>query len=210
MDEKLARFLGKISGRRLPAATADAVRAERRRIARDLHDGVAQDLAFIAMQARERTSADGSDHLVVAAERALAELRRAIEDLADDSEGSLGDAVSRTAAELTGRSGAQLVANVDPRADAAPEVRNALLRILREAIWNGIRHGGATAVEVELSGGTGLHMRVADNGSGFDVSSARPGGLGLTSIKERVRALGGDVGIRSRPGAGCELEVKLP
>jgi signal transduction histidine kinase len=53
-------------------------------------------------------------------------------------------------------------------------------------------------------------MRVADNGSGFDPLTERRRGLGLASMKERARALGGDVGIRSRSGWGCELEVTLP
>jgi signal transduction histidine kinase len=189
-----------------------AVRAERRRIARDLHDGMAQELAFIAMQARELAARGGAgeERLVEAAERALRELRRAIHDLADDGDAALSDAVSRTAEELAGRSGASLVTNVDARAQARPEVRAALLRILREAVWNGIRHGGATAFEVDLCARDGLRLRVADNGSGFYPPAARRAGLGLASMKERARALGGDVGIRSRPGWGCELEVRLP
>jgi signal transduction histidine kinase len=183
----------------------DAVRAERRRIARDLHDGIAQELAFIALHARSMDR-----RVAAAAERALAELRGAIDDLAEDCETPLGDAVTRTAEELTGRSGASLVTHVDAGAKAPPHARAALLRILREAVWNGLRHGRATAFEVELSGVYGLRLRVADNGIGFDTATARRSGFGLASMQERARALGGDIRVRSQPGHGCELEVRIP
>jgi signal transduction histidine kinase len=195
-------LLGSV-GRRLSARAA--VRAERLRIARDLHDGVAQELAFIALQARE-----SDQRLATAADRALAELRRAVYDLAENCEEPLGITLSRTAEELAGRSGARLVMQVDGDVQASPAERAAILRILREAVWNGVRHGGATAFEVELRGGAGLRLRVADNGTGFDPQVTRRGGLGLASMKERARALGGEIGIRSLPGRGCELEVSLP
>jgi signal transduction histidine kinase len=214
----LARLEGALRGRSKgifgprPRPADAAVHAERRRIARDLHDGMAQELAFIAMQARVLAAGGGAveQELASAAERALAESRRVIHGLVDDADGPLGDAVSRTAQEMAGRGGARLVMSVDARAEAPPEVRTALLRILREAVWNGIRHGGATAFEVELSGGESLRLRVADNGTGFDPVAVGATGVGLESMTERARALGGEIGIRSRPGAGCEVEVTLP
>jgi signal transduction histidine kinase len=195
-----------------PEAAEAAVHAERRRIARDLHDGMAQELAFIAMQARVLAARGGvvERQLAAAAERALSESRRVVYALADEAEGPLAEALSRTAEELVERGGARLVINVDPRAEASPKVRAALLRILREAVSNGIRHGQATAFEVELSGAGGLRLRIADNGAGFDPQALDRTGLGLVSMRERARALGGEVGIRSRPGAGCEVEVTLP
>jgi signal transduction histidine kinase len=189
--------------RRLSARAA--VRAERRRIARDLHDGIAQELAFIALHAREIDA-----HVAAAADRALAEVRRTIDDLGDDCDEPVGSALARTAEEIAGRNGARLVTQMDSDAQASPAAKAALVRILREAIWNGVRHGRATSFEVELCGREGLRMRVADNGRGFDPLVIRRAGFGLASMKERARALGGEIGIRSLPGRGCELEVRLP
>jgi signal transduction histidine kinase len=208
-----SRALG-ISARRQRAVEA-AIAEERRRIARDLHDGLAQELAFISMQTRavaDRTGHEAAVQLAEAAERALAESRHAIEALSAPSEQSLGAAVSETAERLTTRSGASLALNLDRRAEASPEIRVALLRIVREAVWNGIRHGSATAFEVELSAEDSLRLRISDNGGGFDPERLNPGrqGLGLASMRERARALGGKVGVRSQPGAGTEVEVVLP
>ena len=194
-------------------AVDQAVADDRRRIARDLHDGLAQELAFISLESRrlaERGEEVGGD-LAEAADRALREVRTAIEHLAQPSEQPLHEAVAETAAELTARSNAALEVDVDPRVELAPEPRENLLRILREAVFNGVRHGGATKVTVKLSRGSGLHLSVADNGAGFDTElPQRNGSFGLVSMSERATKLGGKLRLRSEPGGGTNVEVLLP
>src|SRR6188472_172379 len=159
-----------------------AVADDRRRIARDLQDGLAQELAFISLESRrlaERGEEVAGD-LAEAADRALREVRNAIEHLAQIPEKPLHEAVAETAAELTARSNATLEVDVDPRVELAPEPRENLLRIVREAVFNGLRHGDATKVAVKLSRGPGLQLSVADNGAGFDPAALkRTGSFGL-------------------------------
>jgi signal transduction histidine kinase len=190
-----------------------AVADDRRRMARDLHDGLAQDLAFISLESRrlaERGEEVGGD-LAEAADRALREVRNAIEHLAHTSEKPLHEAVTETAAELTARSNATLEVDVDPRVELAPEPRENLLRIVREAVFNGLRHGGATKVAVKLSRGPELQLSVADNGDGFDPAAPqRTGSFGLVSMSERAHSLGGKLRLRSEPGGGTNVEVLLP
>jgi signal transduction histidine kinase len=190
-----------------------AVAAERRRIARDLHDGLAQELAFISLQSRrlaDRGEAAAID-LAEAAERALSDARAAIERLMDASDQDLHEAVAKTAERMTARSGASLDLDIASAAELAPERREDLLRILREAIWNGIRHGNASSIAVKLSDGTGLRLCVADNGAGFDPhAGVSADSFGLRSMSERARELGGELKVRSARGAGTEVEVVLP
>ena len=195
---------------------AAAVAEERQRIGRDLHDGLAQELAFIAMQSRalgeRQSSAIGDEAVAIAdaAEHALSETRQVIEALADAAP-PLNEALSRAAHRLTARSGATLALNVDPRADASPETGAELLKILSEAVSNGVRHGNATSFTVDLRGGETLRLRIADNGDGFDLEGvAGQAGLGLAGMKQRARSLGGELGVRSRPGGGTEVEVLVP
>jgi signal transduction histidine kinase len=194
-------------------AVDQAVADDRRRIARDLHDGLAQDLAFISLESRrlaERGEEVAGD-LAEAADRALREVRNAIEHLAQPSEKPLHEAVAETAAELTARSNTALEVDVDPRVELAPEPRENLLRIVREAVFNGLRHGGATKVAVKLSRGPGLQLSVADNGDGFDLAAPqRLGSFGLISMSERAHSLGGKLRMRSEPGGGTNVEVTLP
>jgi signal transduction histidine kinase len=194
-------------------AVDQAVADDRRRIARDLHDGLAQELAFISLESRrlaERGEEVGGD-LAEAADRALKEVRNAIEHLAQMSENPLHEAVTETAAELTARCNATLEVDVDPRVELAPEPRENLLRIVREAVCNGLRHGRATKVAVKLSRGPGLQLSVADNGGGFDPAAPRrAGSFGLISMSERAHSLGGKLLLRSEPGGGTNVEVMLP
>jgi signal transduction histidine kinase len=192
--------------------TLAGVLAERRRMARDLHDGLAQELAFITTQARRLQSAPdtrAAARVVAAAERALDEARGAITALTRREGDPFEVELSQVAEQLTSRAGTRLRLDVDPRVAVAPERRDQLLRILREAVTNGVRHGAASSVAVELAGGDGLRLTVSDDGGGFDPSALRNGGFGLTSMHERAAAMGGELRIRSRPGRGTEVEVVL-
>jgi len=179
-----------------------AVLEERRRIARELHDGVAQELAYIV--------AESSGALAAAAERALDESRRAIAALTRPVDEPLEVALVQAAEEVAGRVGVQLRIEVCGGAEVSPDEREALIRIVREAITNAGRHGGAENVSVELTNGHGTLLRIADDGSGFDPRHTRVGGFGLVSMRERTEALGGRFRLSSEAGGGTSIEVRLP
>ena len=179
-----------------------AILEERRRIARELHDGVAQELAYIV--------AESSGSLAAAAERALDESRRAIAALTRPVDEPLEVALVQAAEEVAGRVGVQLRIEVGKGAQVSPDEREALIRIVREAITNAGRHGGAENVSVELSNGNGTLLRIADDGSGFDTRHTRVGGFGLVSMRERTEALGGRFKLSSDAGEGTRIEVRLP
>jgi signal transduction histidine kinase len=188
-----------------------AVLEERRRLARDLHDGVAQELGFIATRAQElAASRDGeAQRIAAAAERGLDEARRAIAALTRAVDEPLDVALAQAAEEVAGRAGARVRLSLDPAADVPATTREALLRIVREAVTNATRHGGAGSISVELTNGDGLSLRIADDGVGFDPK--RPSvGFGLISMRDRARALGGELRVVSSPGHGTEVEVVLP
>jgi signal transduction histidine kinase len=187
---------------------------ERRRIARELHDGVAQELAFVATQARLFATSPSSveiKYLAAAAERALEESRRAIALLAHPAEESLDAAIVETVEELTSRAGSSARFLVESEVRVPPQTRETLLRIVREAVTNAHRHGQAKVITVELSNGCGLHLRIEDDGRGFDptaVDDTR--GFGLSTMRARARALGGVLSVDSRPALGTTVEVVLP
>src|ERR687887_436204 len=187
-----------------------AVLEERRRLARDLHDGVAQELGFIAARAHELASTDAeARRIAAAAERGLDESRRAIAALTRAVDEPLDVALAQAAEEVAGRVGARVRLSLDPAADVPATTREELLRIVREAVANATRHGGASSISVELENGDGLFLRIADDGVGFDPDGAS-GGFGLTSMRDRARALGGELRISSKPGRGTQIEVVLP
>ena len=179
-----------------------AVLEERRRIARELHDGVAQELAYIV--------AESSGALAASAERALDESRRAIAALTRPVDEPLELALVQAAEEVAGRVGVQLRIDVCKGTRVSPDEREALIRIVREAITNAGRHGGAENVSVELTNGHGTFLRIADDGSGFDPAHTRVGGFGLVSMRERTEALGGRFKLSSAAGDGTRIEVRLP
>lgn len=199
-------------------ATETAVLEERRRIARDLHDGMAQELAYIASQTRRLAEmaaefADDRlriDHLAAAAERALDESRRAIAALTLPIYEPLHVALAHEAEEVAVRVGAQLDLDLDPTIEVDPATRETLLRIAREAVANAARHGQAAHVSVQLTNGRGLRLRVTDDGTGFDPVEGEQAGFGLKSMQARVKALGGDFTLVSNPGHGTQIEVVLP
>ena len=194
-----------------------AVDAERRRIARDLHDGLAQELAFILGQSRRmiRRDATPSTELKMvagAAQRALDESRRAISLLSASSDEPLEAVLVRTAEDVVRREGATLRTEIERAERVAAAVREALVRIMREAVINACRHGRAQQVTVRFSGDDdGLHLGIEDNGSGFDMDATpRGAGFGLISMRERADSLGGRLSISSEPGTGTKVEVWLP
>jgi signal transduction histidine kinase len=204
--------------RTTPAARVDvAVESERRRIARDIHDDLAQDLAFIAARVRvlERDPAAPVrlDHLVTAADRALEHSRTTIATLTRPLDEPLDAALARNATEVAERHGGRADLWLQAGITVAPATRESLTRIVREAVTNAMRHGRAGRVEVSLEQEGTLRLRIADDGCGFDVAAregAADAGFGLLAMQERARALGGALSVRSEPGAGATIEIALP
>jgi signal transduction histidine kinase len=193
------------------AVAARAAECERRSIARDLHDGVAQELAFIHRRAARLAGQPDAADIVDAAERALLDSRWAIEHLAQAPDEPLDRVLERHAAVIAARTGVAVTFStsaparlVTVRAD--PEVREALARILGEAVSNA-RHGNATRVHVELSVDP-VRLRVIDDGTGFDPAARAPG-FGIAAMRERAALVGADLSVRSGPGAGTEVAVEL-
>lgn len=187
---------------------------ERRRIARDLHDGLAQELAFMAATTRDLAGRRASTRLVQlasAAERALDESRRAISSLTRQHLAESFDAaLIQTVEEIGGRLGAKVVVDAEPGAGIPPDRQEQLLRIVREAVTNAARHGNASVVRVAFTNGQGMHLKVEDDGVGFDPDQATSSGFGLITMRERATRLGGQLFVRSSPSGGTEIEVVVP
>jgi signal transduction histidine kinase len=124
---------------------------------------------------------------------------------------TLDAAVAAAAEEIARRAGAKVRLKLDRGIEVSPDVSDAMVRIVREAVANAIRHGGAKELTVVLSRAGGLRLEVIDDGQGFDPgrASARGRGFGLVSMSERARALGGAFRVTSQPGAGTRIEVEV-
>jgi signal transduction histidine kinase len=189
-----------------------AVHRERRRIARELHDGLAQELAFIRSQARRLPAGEDAPatHIATAAERALDESRHAIVTLARSVDAPLDSSVAQAAEEVALRAGVRLRLELEPGLQAPDAVHDALIRIVREAVSNAIRHGAADSVTVRLAGAHGLELTIEDDGTGLVNGTPARRGFGLVSMRERAQALGGSVDIAPHPEGGVRVVVSLP
>jgi len=192
---------------RARVATAAAL-AERRRVARDLHDGLAQDLALIAAHGPALSEELGEDHpLVIAARRALAVSRTTISGLCDPAEATVAQALDGVAQELREQCDVAIAVNVAREIDVDPRAREHVARISREAIANAVRHGGARNVSISLFRlERAIVLRVVDDGCGLD-DAASPEGFGIGSMRERAAALGGYLTLHQPRHGGTELEV---
>jgi signal transduction histidine kinase len=192
------------------AIAETAAQAERRRIARDLHDGLAQDLAFIAAHGDRLAREAGEDHpLAIAARRALAVSRGAIADLSAADAPSARVALRQVADELETRFGVR-VEVIATDAELPQTARENVVRIVREAIANAAQ-AGARNIVVSLRRKESFILSVRDDGGGIASGSvkSRPG-FGLRSMRDRARDLGGRLTTRPALGGGTELEVMFP
>jgi signal transduction histidine kinase len=189
---------------------------ERRRLARELHDGLAQELAFISTQSRWLSQSEGADHArleqrALAAARALDESRSAIAALTRPLDEPLEVAVAQAAEEVADRVGVKVRLDLEAGVEVTPTTRAALVRIVREAVTNTARHAKASEVTVSLATDGQLALRISDNGVGFDPTAESNGsGFGLMSMRERAQAIGADLEVHSRVGEGTRIEVMIP
>ena len=189
-----------------------AVLEDRRRMARDLHDGLAQELTYIRAQSQrlaDRPDADIAQRITAAAGRAADEARRAISALTRPVSEAFPAALQRVADELAHRHDVKIVTDLDHAAEVSPSRDEALLRIVSEAVHNAVRHGQATRIEVRLTARP-LEMTVTDDGRGFDASTRAAGGFGLTSMRERAEGVGAALDVSSVPGQGTTVAVRWP
>ena len=189
----------------------------RRQIERDLHDGAQQRLVSLALELRiaQAEVSTGAGELGMRLDRAIEQVRGALEELRDLSRGIhpailTEDGLGSALREVTGRSPipVQLHLGVDERLPDQIEI--SAYYIVAEALTNAAKHSGASAitVTVERDGAHGaLRLKIADNGGG---GAEFTGGTGLLGIKDRVEALGGHIDLHSPRGAGTDLRVTLP
>jgi signal transduction histidine kinase len=197
---------------RLRARAEAAIAGERRRLARELHDGVAQELAFIRRRATRLAELPDGVEITAAADRALEDSRRAIEALVPPAHEPLHVALERLGARLATECGLEVQVNVRVAAAVRDEVRAELVRIISEAVRNASNHGGARHVRVDLTGAP-LAVRIIDDGNGFrDGANSGLGvaGYGLIAMRERAEQVGGQFSLESVRGAGTLVQVVLP
>jgi signal transduction histidine kinase len=190
-----------------------AVFEERRRLARELHDGLAQELAFIRSEgARLSGTTDRSVmRMATAAERALGEARMAISALTTPIDEPLDVTLRRAAEAVALRVGAAVEVECVGRPQPTTAARQALERIVREATGNAVRHGQAKLVRVEIHADGQLRVKVCDDGRGFDTSRpAKRDSFGMISMRERAEAMEGALSVTSEPAAGTTIEVVMP
>jgi signal transduction histidine kinase len=198
------------------ALSAAAVLEDRRRMARDLHDGLAQELAYISRNLDfvagevNRETVETMGRLRPAVERAQAELRSAISALAPPRHRDAETALAEATSEVAERFRIELKLDLVPGIQLSPTRTEALIRIACEAVANAARHSGATSVTVRLErDGSLVRLRVLDRGCGFDTAATPGSGFGLVGMKERARSVGGELRIRSAPGRGSEVDVAV-
>ncbi len=204
-----------------------AVLEERGRIARELHDSLAQGFTSISIHLEAVNAKMGAPHdaarehlnqarLLVRS--SLAEARRTVRNLRSEllEAGDLGAALSQVAGQLT--AGTNVPAEVTVTGAARPlneRVESNLLRVGQEALTNAVRHAGARAVRVRLEyGDRRVCLRVEDDGHGFDVhttdAAANGGGFGLRGMRERLTQIGGALSVESLPGRGTQITATVP
>jgi signal transduction histidine kinase len=200
-----------------------AIFAERQRIAREMHDSIAQTLFYLTVELRE------AENLIATGENeeARAELRAArgeiraahhrvravIADLKQQAElEDFGEAVRNATTELAERLGVQVTCEVMGCTTLPVSSRQHVLAIVQEALINARRHGRAQRATVRLwTIGKDTVVEVSDEGTGFDPDTAlREGRYGLTIMEERAQMAGGQLGLDSAPGRGTHITVHLP
>ncbi|MFE4590738.1 sensor histidine kinase [Streptomyces laurentii] len=236
-SERRRRLIEELISTRAELAAAErhaGTLAERERLAREIHDTLAQGLSSIQLllRAAERTLPGGSpaaghiDRARQAAQDNLAEARRFVRALAppDLEHGSLAGALERlcgTAGDAGGPDGTGgprvrfSVSGTPVELPTPYEV--ALLRIAQSALANTVRHAAASRAEITLSFMAGsVTLDVVDDGTGFDPAAPRPvrpsaeGGFGLPAMRSRAESLGGAFTVESAPGQGTAVAVSLP
>lgn len=206
------------------AAAANAIREEEKaRVARELHDELAQSLTALKMDTnwvRDKMLSEPQEvqrklaEMLVLLDGAVASTRRIAADLRplllDDL--GLGPAIEWLGATFTQRHGVPCRLSVDADLELEEPYATAVFRIVQESLVNVAKHARAstTSVAIERTAGE-IVLSVRDDGRGFDTAAPRPpGSLGLMGLRERTQLLNGTIAITSVPGSGTQVEVRIP
>lgn len=196
-----------------------AVANERNRLARDLHDSVAQTLYGLTLQ-----SEAASRKLAAGQPEAVEDDLREIRDSAQETrllifelrppileEEGLAAALQARLDAVEARSGLRVKNEIQDVGRLAPQVETAYYRIAQEALNNSMKHAQASEIKVALSQeGATLHMAIIDNGIGFSLENpGHQGGLGLEGMRERAEQIGGRLCLQSQPGQGTNVTMEL-
>jgi PAS domain S-box-containing protein len=192
---------------------------ERTRIGRELHDDINQRIAMLTVEL-EQLQGDPSD-----VQNRLQDLRKQMVELSNDVQGLSHELHSSKLEYLGVVSGMRSWCKefgqrrnmvIDFKSDVSSvlpfDIGISLFRVLQEALHNADKHSAVKRMEVELwEASNEVHLVVADLGKGFDFEAAIRGqGLGLTSMQERVRLVGGTISIKSKPMGGTTIHVRVP
>ncbi len=208
---------------RLADARAGQARAEERtRIARELHDTLAQDLTAIALHLEgalphlerdpERARARLQQALALT-RTGLDEARRAVLDLRAAPPGgrSLAEALAALGRGFTSEHGIRVHVRAEVNAPIPPKIEAELFQIAKEALMNILKHAQAHEVTLRLvADDTTIRLAIRDDGRGFDPQASREGCHGLIGMRERALRSGGRLRVTSRPGKGTSLSVAIP
>lgn len=206
---------------RLRLSEADrATLEERTRLARELHDGLAQDLWFAKLKHERLVPFVPEEQRELAAEvaqaldSAIAEAKQAVVTMraGDERDRPLEELLARAVDEFAGRSGVRTdFSSADLPAALTPRTQVEVLRVLQEALTNVRKHADATVVRVTAEVDDGqLRMAVIDNGRGFRPDETSGDGVGVQGMKERARLMGGELRVISEPRAGTSVLLAVP
>lgn len=209
-----------------PEQLEEAITQERRRIAREIHDGVAQSLAYLNLKTElldrlvARDPAAAREQAAVVRQllqSAMTDLRRCIGDLRRPATGQ-GPAMTSQLRSLASSLGEmpnlELALQQVSGTRLAPEVERTVIGIVREALQNIRKHADATSVRVEVAReDDALHLQVIDDGRGFhpdDLAAQAGQHFGLTQMRELAQEMGGHLFIDSQQGTGTRIEALIP
>ena len=206
--------------RRLAEAEFSAATLEERaRLAREIHDGLAQDLWYAKLKhsrlaqlaAFEGETERLSEEVTSAIDDALAEARHAVAAMRGGAEsGPLFDLLERQVDDFSDRFAVRAeLSHEGPEPDIGPRARAEVVRIVQEALTNVRKHADATVVRVNVTSGDDVRIAVVDNGRGFH-PEAVDGGFGLDSMRQRAALIGATLAIVSKPQDGSRIEIVLP
>lgn len=203
----------------LARAAEEAVAGERTRLARELHDAVTQTLFSASLIAEvlphlwrgDPVEAEKSaEELRQLTRGALAEMRALLLELrpAVLTQSRFEDLLRQLSEALMGRARLPIDLHISGTHKLPPDVQVALYRITQEALNNLVKYAHASRVTIDLQmGAGGVHLRIQDDGVGFDATHPRPGSLGQSIMRERAESIGAELDVRSAPGEGTCVTV---
>lgn len=203
-------------------AAEKAVLEERRRLARDLHDTVSQQLFAIHMAAsslpkvlenNEEQAHLVMDQLILMSNTAQKQMRALIAQLRPmELVGkTLAEALDQWFPDYCRQNGLKGIKDMDLHGDMSEAKEHQLFLIVQEAMANIVKHAGAKLVSLSLrEGPRQVVLSISDDGQGFSSTYQKQGSYGLTTMRERAEKLGGHVEIISKPGAGTTIRVHIP